>query len=383
VGAPKISIIIPCYNHGCYLGQAIQSVLDQTYSDVEVIVVDDGSKDTTADVVRGFDDLRLRYLWQENRGLSSARNAGILASQGVYVAFLDADDWFLPHKLESQVDFLETHPTVGLVVSGWTEVDGQGRTLRTVAPWHWKPELGLVDCVMGHPMVIHAVLIRRYWLDTVGLFDEGLSAIEDGDLYLRLLAAGCQFAWLPEIVCCYRLHTGNMSRNASRMRQNRLAVLDKLYARADLPENVLAMRASAYALAHVHAAARAFGAQAWPQARQDVVQAIELDAGLLQGQPCRLITELLSWADSRMLGDESAYLGALLEHLPALVPDLKRQSYKAVASRYMGQVFEAYRLGKWDRVVPYLSRALRLDPSWLLNRGVMSITVRALLPVLR
>lgn len=380
---PKVSVIIPCFNTGRHLGDAIRSVLDQTFADFEIVIVDDGSNDNTPEVVRSFEDSRIRYVWQENRGLPSARNTGIRASSGEYVAFLDADDWFLPRKLELQARFLDEHPEAGGVASGWIETDEQGRMLREAKPWHWKPSLGLTECVMGVPLTVHAALLRRYWLDAVGLFDERLHWREDWDLWLRLVADGCRFVWLPTVVCSYRLHGKNMARNAERMRDGGLAALDKLYARPDLPQEVRVMRKSAYAAVHVDAAARAYGARDVRSARRDVNLAIELDPSLLQGSPCRLIRMLVGWMDNPIIGDKGEYLDLLTRHLPSQVASTRWLVRKSVSSKYMDEAFAAYYHADWDAVRACLIHALRLDPTWLQNRGVLSIAARTFLPMLR
>ena len=174
-----------------------------------------------------------------------------------------------------------------------------------------------------------------------------------------------------------------MSRNAGRMREAALAVLDKLYARPDLPDEVRAIRGQAYARAHFDAAARAYAVQAVSEAGQYVVRAIELDPGLLHGSPCRLVEVLVAMAGMPLLGDEAEYLDILARHLPALIPSLKGQVRKAMSDRYMGRVFTAYRLSHWETVRTCLVRGLRLDPAWLCNRGVLSITARTFVPILR
>src|SRR5579864_8740685 len=117
-GAPQVSVVIPAYNAARFLGDAIQSVLNQTYSNFEVVVVNDGSTDDTESVVRSFGD-RLFYVKQANKGVSAARNEGIKRARGQYVAFLDSDDVWLPTKLAEQIPFLEQNPEVGLVYSDW------------------------------------------------------------------------------------------------------------------------------------------------------------------------------------------------------------------------------------------------------------------------
>lgn len=119
LNAPTVSVIIPSYNSAAFLGEAIESVLSQRYSDLELIVIDDGSTDETLDVLRSFKDPRLLAHRQDNTGLAGARNAGMERARGEYIAFLDADDRWLPEKLQSDVDILQTTPRVGIVVSNF------------------------------------------------------------------------------------------------------------------------------------------------------------------------------------------------------------------------------------------------------------------------
>ena len=119
---PRVSVIIPTYNSARFVVQAVESVLAQTYSDFEVIVVDDGSTDNTPVALAGYRQ-KIRYLHQENRGPSAARNAGYRASQGDYVLFLDSDDLIPPDTLERQVSFLNDHPEFGLVYSASQQIN--------------------------------------------------------------------------------------------------------------------------------------------------------------------------------------------------------------------------------------------------------------------
>jgi glycosyltransferase involved in cell wall biosynthesis len=375
---PKVSVIIPTYNHACYLPEAIESVLDQTYRDFEVIVVDDGSSDNTQEVVTRF-GVQVIYIRQENRGLPAARNTGIRASAGEYVAFLDADDWFLPHKLQKQAAYLDGHPSIGLVASGWIETDVYGRTLRTVKPWLSNRPFLLAECVLGVPLVVHCVLVRRAWLETVGLFDESIRWAEDFDLWLRLLADGCRFAWLPEVVCRRRFHGQNMSYSPKHMLDGSIAALDKLYARADLPLNVQQLHNLAYAMMHVLAIARACNQGLLDEAYHYLEQAIEIEPALLFGHPCRLIETLVGWSGHSAVTDRQKYLDALLYVLSGKVYSVERQLRKAMARLHMGHVFTEWASGEVRTLPSELLKALWLDPSWLLNRGVLSIALRSFL----
>jgi len=162
---PLVSVVIPTYNRCGYLQQAIESVLSQSCGDFEVIVVDDGSTDETAQVIAKFSDERVRYLYQSNAGRSAARNWGMGAARGMYLAFLDDDDLYLPHKLASQVAFLESHPGVDLVGSGVRLIDEHGAVRGVWRTWQDQPSLTLRDCLYGCPLIPSAVLFRRRVLD--------------------------------------------------------------------------------------------------------------------------------------------------------------------------------------------------------------------------
>ena len=125
---PHVSVIIPAYNCDRYISKAIASVFEQTYTDYELIVVDDGSTDDTAQLIRSYGD-RLNYIYQTNQGVAQARNSGLAAAQGQYIAFLDQDDLFLPYKLASQVTLLEQNLSLGMANSGWQIVNERGEEI--------------------------------------------------------------------------------------------------------------------------------------------------------------------------------------------------------------------------------------------------------------
>jgi glycosyltransferase involved in cell wall biosynthesis len=183
-----VSVIIPTYNRAHLVGRAIRSVLDQTYQDFELIVVDDGSMDNTEEIVKGFKDPRIRYIHHEqNRGGAAARNTGIKAAQGGYIAFQDSDDEWLPRKLEIQMRVFSDAPNeVGVVYSDmWRILDGRKMY------WHSPsiiPEDGIVykealDRVFG--IGIGTALIKRECFNKIGVFDENLSRFIDFELFVR------------------------------------------------------------------------------------------------------------------------------------------------------------------------------------------------------
>ena len=172
---PRVSLIIPTYNHGRFVAQAVESALAQTYGDLQVIVVDDGSTDHTQAILAGY-GTRIHAVTQKNRGVSAARNAGLLAAQGDYFVFLDADDLLPANKLALQVPLLKARPDWGLVYSGYQHVDENGtRILHESRPNRQGYVLkDLLRRTLFFPL--GAALVRRECLDRVGLFDESCPA---------------------------------------------------------------------------------------------------------------------------------------------------------------------------------------------------------------
>ncbi len=179
-----ITVIIPTYNRAKRLGAAIESVRNQTYSDWELVIVDDGSTDGTAAMVRLIDDSRVRYIYQNNRGVAAARNVGLAHAGGNLIAFLDSDDLWEPRKLEVQAEFMFEHPEVAICQAGEIWIRNGRRVnpkLKHAKPSGWIFKESLKLCLVSPS----AVMLRRSVFDCVGNFDESLPACEDYDLWLR------------------------------------------------------------------------------------------------------------------------------------------------------------------------------------------------------
>jgi glycosyltransferase involved in cell wall biosynthesis len=192
---PTVSVIIPTYNRSQIIGRPIQSVLNQTYRDFEMIVVDDGSEDNTEEVVKGFPDERIRYIKHDkNKGGGSARNTGIKAARGKYIAFQDSDDEWLPVKLEKQLKSFKTSPqTTGVVYTDMLRISEDGKTKY----WH-SPTITdgrLIDPKTSDYQTfnlgIQSTLIKKECFDITGLFDENLPRLIDLDLFIRLSRHYC------------------------------------------------------------------------------------------------------------------------------------------------------------------------------------------------
>jgi hypothetical protein len=373
---PQVSVIIPTFNRASMVGAAIQSVLEQTFVDWELIVVDDGSQDSTREVVAAYTDSRVRYVCQENHKLPGARNTGIRASTGMYLAFLDSDDLFLPEKLALQVAALERDSTLGLVASGWKDIDLQHRPRRTLCPWKLGRGLVLADWLHRCPFIVPAVLVRRDWLLKVGLFDEQQHYVEDWDLWLRLSYAGCRMAWEPGIVCLRTLHEGNMVHDAARMSAGLQRVFDKFFAQPNLPESIRRQMAPVYANVHLDAAVRFLGAGMVSDGERHLQAAVELNPALLNGEPPAIIQSLASSALAHLVPDAAPYVADVAQSLKEALPRLAYSPRRLWAAIRATEAFDDLANGRRQRARLKAAHALMTDPGWLRNRGLLGILLK-------
>jgi len=218
---PKVSVIIPTYNRANYICDAIDSVLNQTYQDFEIIVVDDGSTDNTREILKQYiKDKKIRYLYQENKGVSSARNKGIEEVNGEYVAFLDADDIWYSEKINLQINELENNYKLGLVGSFMDTIDEKGNKLGVLKPKIDPGDSFESTLFYGSPAPSTFVL-RKACIDEIGNFDEKQSMFADLDLFLRITEK-YSVKTINKSLGAYRVHSTNMSSNDYRVYQEQI-----------------------------------------------------------------------------------------------------------------------------------------------------------------
>jgi glycosyltransferase involved in cell wall biosynthesis len=245
----RVSVVIPAYNQARFVAQAVESVLAQTVPAAEVIVVNDGSSDDTAPVLDRF-RAPVRVVTQQNQGVSRARNAGVAASSGDAVAFLDADDVWKPKKLAAQVELLARSPEVGLVHCGVEQIDGQG----VVLGHHLDGMQGWVfeEMLLFRRSVIlgggSGVMLRRELFDELGGFDPCLSTSADWDFYFRA-ARRRLVGFIAEPLLQYRFHGANMHGNVALMEHDMLYAYDKAFREPD--ERLRRMRRRSYGNLHL------------------------------------------------------------------------------------------------------------------------------------
>jgi glycosyltransferase involved in cell wall biosynthesis len=209
---PTVSVVLPLYNCTAYVGEAIESILAQTYADFELIVIDDGSTDETPRIAQGYRDPRLRFLAQENRGLAATLNRGIGLARGRYVARQDQDDVSRPERFQRQVAFLDAHARCALVGT-WADIwAGGAATGRTHRHPEGNAELQY-ELLLDNPFVHSSVMLRRDALDAVGGYstDPARQPPEDFELWSRI-ARRYEVANIPQVLHVYREVAGSMSR---------------------------------------------------------------------------------------------------------------------------------------------------------------------------
>lgn len=368
---PEVSVIIPTYNRAGLLAQAIESVLAQSYPSFEIIVVDDGSRDDTNTVVGSYSDPRIRYIYQDNAGLSAARNTGIRAARGKYVALLDADDLFMPEKLAYQVQVLDHQPEVGFVAGGFLYVDADGRPLAERRPWQSHPQLDLMTWLHGCPVVPSAVLLSRAWLARVGGFDSALRRVEDRDLWLRLAYHGCGMAWTPHLTCAYRIHGGQMVRDGQSQKETTLAVLDKFFAQPGLPIELHNERQQAYAAAYLEGAFREYGAGQVIAAKESLTRAIGRQPALMVGEVPPLTYTLISWAADPITGDPVAFAVRVLDNLPASAASLCSCRQRILYAAAIWAIVDASLVGNTELARQHLRNALRCEATFVDDPALM------------
>ena len=207
--SPTVSVLMSVYNGERYLTEAVDSILGQTFADFEFIIINDGSTDSTADILRSYKDSRIRIFEQSNIGLTPSLNRGIALAQGEYIARMDDDDISMPDRLAREADFLDAHPEVGVVGTGCLirdEIKGAERE-HSVPISDQELRCSLVK---GNPFIHSSVMMRKSVLEAVGGYDESYLFAQDYALWVQL-AVQTQMANLPEVLVIHREHRESVS----------------------------------------------------------------------------------------------------------------------------------------------------------------------------
>ncbi len=252
----KISVVIPVYNREKLVGRAIKSVLDQTFGDYEIIVIDDGSVDGTKKVVQRYKG-RIKYIYQENKGISTARNRGIQEASGEYIAFLDSDDTWAPEKLEIQLDLMQKNERLGLVCSRMVILNENGDQCGM------KPEKKtgknfkeLVE--IGGDLPTSSVMTRRVCFEEVGMFDESLVMMEDFEMWVRIASQYDIYMDEDKILAHYYRHDRQITKSRTLVYETTVQLHKKILghfgATKDFPRKIVKRKISSneYVLSRIY-----------------------------------------------------------------------------------------------------------------------------------
>ena len=376
---PRVSVVVPSYNAVRFIGAALDSILAQSSPPDETIIVDDGSTDGTRTLLAALAaSSNLRVIHQANRGPGAARNAGIKAATGEFIALLDADDIALPERLRLQTEALLTAPSLAVVAGAFEWIDEAGRLLSW--PYHsWRhyPDLNdlsrwLSDC----PIVPSATMFRKEAWRRAGGFKEDLIGTEDWDLWMRLCLIGEQFAWNREVVCLYRRVGASLSGSPELMGKNSIRALNGIIQRPDFPAQLAPIATSALALRYADVAKRLFWRSAWVEGRDALSSALAQVPALLHGSPCRLEDELVAAAQDPLVESPISFLATALDHLPneALALRARRD---AVLLRCRGELLLRSLVRRESRPWRHLA-GMQVRPALLLDRGLWNGVRRAM-----
>lgn len=300
---PKVSVIVPVYQVEVYIAETLRSILSQTLTDFEVLLVDDGSQDRSVEICRSFTDPRIKIISQANRGLAGARNTGIRQAQGDYLAFLDGDDLWLPEKLAHHVAHLEANPELGISFSYSAFVDQEGQPLGIFQ----TPKLTEIDAVhvlCRNPVSNGSVpVIRRQVFDDIGFgatihgelqtcyFDETFRQSEDIECWLRIaLTTNWQMAGLGELLTLYRVNTGGLSANIEKQLAAWERVITKTHSYA--PDFIAQWESLARAYQLRYLARRAVRMRSGATAVDLMQRAFQSDVRILWQEPKRTVSTL-------------------------------------------------------------------------------------------
>ncbi len=361
INLPLVSVIIPTYNRSNLLRLTIESVLSQTYPNVEIIVVDDASTDDTPVVMKSYSD-RVRYIREPiNRGGDTTCFSGLKVANGVYVNFLDHDDLFLPRKLERQVRLMEQKPELGLVHCGYYHIDQEGALLEKIS---FLPE-GQVfkQLLRGDFVWSGGPLFRRSCMDQAGLIDEFWSS-GDWSRVLKIAQAGYPFGCIQEPLGAYRILPDSEVSNVAGLEEWVLQTLDKIFASPDLSADVVAVEAEAYARIHLYLGCRYYSASQWENGSSSLEKALDWQPEW-RNRPEFLSRFFFEDALNVRVNAPIDFIEGVLEHLPESMLLLKSYREYILARVYSGLSMRSYACHDVVEAKGFLVEAVRLDPHLL------------------
>lgn len=383
----RVTVVMPVYNSASTISAAVWSVLEQTHSNLEIIVVDDGSTDETLKAIAAIPDQRIRVIpLGDNRGPSAARNEGIAAASGDLIAFLDADDLWLPEKLAMQVDLFARNPVLGLAYCGAHEVTSDLRCLRTPGlgnPWPPPGEEAFRRIVLREHFIVaplSSMIIRKACLDEVGYFDEKIVQAEEWDLAFRLVDRWI-FDFVPQPLVLYRMtgHFNPQKRLARHIGDAHLTTLERAFKRIGNPPHLESLRIAALAETHWLVALYYYAVRQPELAEMELTKLAALSPRFLdlkendRGSNTMAFVACGLYDTVTPLRDALAFIDYSFDHFPPSVQfdHFTRRRTKAFACATTA--FDSYPRRERRRVWSGMFAALALQPSLVSNRGLLKL----------
>ena len=358
---PLVSVIIPTYGGASFIHEAIRSVLDQTYSNLELIVVDDKSPDNTANVIAQFNDPRIKYIrHEENQGAASARGTGRRASSGQIIFFLDQDDMFHPEKIAVHVEFMEAHPEIGFTYNPYFEQIHSSKGIRTVS---MPPkEITLAELTLSFWLPPSSWVVRREWAFQAEIWDE-YKTLRGREIVVcgRLFMAGCRFARIDRVLHYRGYHARRKIRELDKNWADELACQEIIFSDPRCPAAIRALRPEAKTTISVMWADVAFTQRETELGREFLHQSIAENPGFFTGSPSSYIRYLMGYCVDDESYDYEKLLALMFSQLPMEMRSAMPDYFWAVAR---GNYLRGIRALLWDRPLDaarHLTKASRYD----------------------
>jgi glycosyltransferase involved in cell wall biosynthesis len=353
--SPLVSVIIPTYAGAAFLPDAIRSVLNQTYQNLELIVVDDVSPDATAEVINEFDDPRLQYIVHaHNQGAVAARRTGVHASTGDIIALLDQDDMFHPDKLQVHVSFLEKHPEVGVTYNARFELEQGSKTIRSI--WQPPEKTSLIDLILGFPFSPSDTVLRRELALREDVWDQsyvfaGEEKVFNGAEIVmggRLALAGYEFHSVERALNYRRYHANRYYPNLPERCKAEKTCQEIVLNDPRCPEHVRAVRNEAFMNTYMIWAYYAFSQDETHIGQSFLREAVLLVPKVLNGEPCELVEFMVANSGYDKSVDLKQHSEKILAQFPPEISHLASQLDTALARGYLVKGTQAVFWGRYE-----------------------------------
>lgn len=387
---PQVSVVIPAYNQAQYLSGAIESVLAQTYQDYEIIVVNDGSTDNTAEVATRFEP-DIRYIYQKNQGLAGARNTGIRHARGQYIALLDSDDLWLPTFLEEMMALAAANPDAAVFYGGMHYIDANGSPLSQQGGIKSTPPEEMYRTLLrANHLVPSATMLKRSIVVEAGLFDIAFRRLQDWELWIRLLRQGQTFIGLDQCLLQYRIHGESLSIDPSGGQKAARMVVEKHFGLDDEKyEDWPADKRRAYGGLYRYCALSSVQRQNnWQAGAQHARRAFQSDPSLAEDLNFFYDLALGAQPPGHRGGSFQLNLEQNAAHIEQILADvfdpsadsqLQSARCQAYGAAYHALGLVAYNTGQLSLARRFLLKAIDFKPALWRNRQVVGNIAKSLM----